>query len=139
MRKYLALAVVAAFATGTAAMAFAAAPTNDQSKVVAKFSPRKLPKKKFKSGKLFVDTSTVNPNDPGTPTNPASKPSPTRHVQLDFDDDGKFNPKAAAVCKVNDSQLALEGSNSAATSACGRKSLIGSEHTRQVKRLLPYL
>ncbi len=124
MRRYLALALGVAVALSVAGIALAA--PNDTSTVKAKFTPSKLPKKKFKSGSLAVETTTVYPTGGGTPTAPTKKPEPTTHVKLDFDDDFKFNPGSIPQCKVTDQQLATAGNNDDAKAMCGAKSVVGS-------------
>ncbi len=127
MRKHLALATAAALVLAATAIAPAAPPTNSESKLKARISPSKLPKKRFRNASLFVETSTVNPNDPGTPRNPATRPEPTTHVVIDFDDDGTVRPGAVATCKVSDAAFqSFTGTIAQARRMCGRKSVLGT-------------
>ncbi|GEM_PF-1845698 len=125
MRRYLALALGVAVALSAAGIAVAA--PNATSTVKVKFTPSKLPKKKFKSGSLFVETSTVYPNGGGTPTHPTKRPEPTKKVALDFDDDFKFNSGSVPQCKVSDAAFEnFTGTITQATQMCGAKSVVGS-------------
>ncbi len=127
MRKHLALATAVALTLTATAIAPAAPPTNSESKLKARIIPSKLPKKRFRNASLFVDTSTVYPNDGGTPTHPTKRPEPTTHVVIDFDDDGTVRPGAVATCKVSDAAFEnFTGTIFQATQMCGRKSVLGS-------------
>jgi hypothetical protein len=80
-----------------------AADTSGQNESFLKVgvSPSKLSKKKFKAVKLFVDTSSLNKTDPGTPTSPGVTPVPTTDVKLKFDKDLKFTSKGLAQCSTS--------------------------------------
>jgi hypothetical protein len=90
-RRYLivALAAVTVFAT----VGVASAITNNVSTQTFKFTPSKVPKTTFKSGKIFVHTHT----DYATPGTKSSGGFP-KTVTLLFDSDFKFNTTGKPQC-----------------------------------------
>jgi len=110
-RRTAVVLALAAAALAVAGIALAAADGN-VSKVEFKFSPNKVPKKKFQKGALFVHPST-------TFTDPGNAPAGglTDRVQLWFDDDFKINPSAAPKC--NPASIQGNIPMSQAMSQCG--------------------
>ena len=91
------LVVLAVAATAALAVAGAASALTDNSSSMSfNFSPSKVPKKTFKSGKIKVHTHTdfAHPGD-------KAKGGFTKRVQLYFDSDFKFNTGAAPICNKN--------------------------------------
>jgi hypothetical protein len=126
MRKRLTWVVAAALAVVVSAAGIASATDStgtNYSLLKMKVTPSKLSKKKFKPvKKLFVDTSTLNNNNGGTPTNPNISPAPTTKVVLTFDKNIKFTSKGLAQCN---SATIVNDNTSQARSAC-KKSMVGS-------------
>jgi hypothetical protein len=102
MRKHLVWIIAAAMAVSAVGVASASDTSGtDFSQLKIKVDPSKLSKKKYKGAKLFVETSTLNNTDPGTPTDPHSTPVPTKHVKLKFDKDIKFTSKGLPQCTAS--------------------------------------
>lgn len=105
--RHLAAAVAVALALAVAGVASAANVQNLDIGV----SPSDLPKKRYKGVALTVTTHVENGSDP------SALPSPTTRAKLDFDDDGKFNPRGLATC----TKAALrDTTTSQALSRCGK-------------------
>lgn len=94
---------------GTIALA---APDGNSSSVNFKFSPNKVPKKKFRKGKLFVHTHT-NYAHPGN----KALGGFVHRAQLFFDKDFKFTTKGIPKCAGN---FASNTTMKAAMDACGK-------------------
>src|SRR6266536_5632693 len=88
------LALAAAGAVAVAGIALAA-PDGNSSTVTMKFSPNKVPKKKYKSGKIKVHTHT----DYTSPGNVGAGGF-VKRAQIYFDDDIKLNTGSAPTCKA---------------------------------------
>ena len=115
-RRYaIVLALTAAGALAVAGIAMAAADGNNSS-MTSSFSPSKVPKKKFKPGKLKTDLITHFAN----PANVGAGGFGVR-TQIFIDDDFKINPGAVKVCNQN-----LNGLNMAAAMAACSKAKVGS-------------
>ena len=99
-RKRFIFTLVAAIAGALAFGGIAYAVTHNESHASVKFTPKKVPKKKYKGGKIKVHTDTVfaHPND-------REAGGWTHRVQIYFDDDFKFNtedyPKCAGAFPSN--------------------------------------
>jgi hypothetical protein len=126
MRKHLIWMLALATAVSVAGVAQATDSTGtDFSLLKTKVTPSKLSKTKYKSAKLFVETSTLNNTNPGTPTNPGNTPVPTSNVQLKFDKDLKFTTKGLAQCTKS-----LDGTTTAtANQLCGSSKVGGGQAT----------
>jgi hypothetical protein len=99
MRKYL-IAVVAVVATASLAMAATAAAAPN-STLDVEFLPADPGANLSAGGGLFVETSTLDSADTGTPQNPAGpQPTPTDRVLLDFDDSLALTPTALPQCNA---------------------------------------
>lgn len=110
-RRAAIFAVAVAGVLATAGIAFAAADGN-HSAVNFAFSPSKVPKTTFKSGKIFVHTHT-------TYAHPGSRPQGgfVHRAQLFFDKDFKFTTKGVPTCGAT---FASNTTLKAAMAACGK-------------------
>lgn len=132
MRKHLvwisaAALVVAVSVAGIASIASASDSTGaDFSQLKMKVKPTKLKKKKFKGVKLFVETSTLDNANPGTPTSPGNVPVATNDVKLKFDKDLKFTSKGLAQCDAN---KISQATTQQALSICGKAKVGGGSAT----------
>lgn len=123
MRKHLVWMIALAIALTAAGVASATDSSGtDFSTFKMKVTPTKLSKKKYKPAKLFVETSTLNNSNPGSPTSPGSTPVPTTDVKLKFDKDLKFTSKGLAQCSVSKVQNAT---TSQAKQICGKAKVGG--------------
>lgn len=95
-----------------------AAPNGDSARGSFSFTPSKVPKKRFKPGRLAFD-GAIHYANPGN----SNAGGALREVQLYFDDDFKFDPKAVPKCSV--AQISGNVTMSQAMAACG-SSKIGS-------------
>ncbi|MEZ5155063.1 MAG: hypothetical protein R2718_03025 [Solirubrobacterales bacterium] len=129
MRK-LRGALVAILAVGL--IAPAASPADPIQSITAKLTPKKLPKKKYKPAKIYVEILT-GPN--GTGPNPEQPPSAYR-TKVNFPKNMKFDTRKAKRCKGTEAQL-QNTTTSQAKKVCGNKSIVskgsktptGPEHT----------
>ena len=97
MRKYL-IAVLAVAATSLVMAASASAATD--STVESKFLPDN-PGLTLTGGGLFVETTSQDTLDAGTPYNPAGpQPTPVDKVLLDFDDSFTITPSTVPQCNA---------------------------------------
>jgi hypothetical protein len=103
MRKHLVWMLAICGAMSVTGIAMATDSTgSDFSLLASKVTPKKLSKTKFKTAKIFVDTSTLSNANPGTPTNPGNVPVPTTNVLLKFDKSQiKLAYKGLPQCKVS--------------------------------------
>jgi hypothetical protein len=128
MRKFIALVIASAVAIGL--VNFAVADESVQT-IVGKISPKKLPKKRFKPVKLFVDIKTQvdrehNPN--------ADEPPKANRTVVDFPKNLKFNTDAVKHCNVEakaGEPDPLDGTTTEqAKELCGGKSIVSIEPTQ---------
>ena len=129
MRKYLVIVFAALAALALANFAFAGS-TVPQQTITAKLTPTKLPKKKFKPAKIFVDIETQNNDEAPAPPGSNEPPKANRTV-VDFPKNMKFDTKAVPKCKKG--SAALEGTSTAtAKKTCGNKSIVSVPTTDAV-------
>jgi hypothetical protein len=121
LRKYLIAVLAVVAATSLAMAATAAAAPN--STLDTKFLPDN-PGLTLENGGLFVETTTLDSTDAGTPYNPLGpQPTPTDRVILDFDDSFSLTPTAVPQCNAFATFTATT-TTQAAMKACAN-SLIG--------------
>ena len=78
------------------------------------------------AGGLYVETTSLDPADAGTPTNPGGpQPDPTTNVRLDFDKDFVFAPNSVTRCASNLANTTTQ----AAMLACGDSQVGGGVAT----------
>jgi hypothetical protein len=127
MRKPIAITALVSLTAFAVVVAIAGAVGNNVSTLNGSFKPNTglsatVPTK----GGLFVETTTLDDSDTGTPTAPSGpQPSPTTNVKLNLDDDLVFAPTSVPSCNAN-----LAGTTTqAALIACGASQIGGGVAT----------
>jgi len=124
--------ILAVLAAAALVMPAGAAADPIQS-ITAKLTPKKLPKRKYRPAKIYVEILTA-PNS-GAATNPEQPPSAFR-TKVNFPKNMKFDPRKAPRCKASEARL-QNTTTAQAKRLCGRKSIVskgsktptGPEHT----------
>lgn len=98
MRKFFIGAMALCISLVAASSALA---DNNNSTLTGKFSPAKVSASRFTQGSLFIETTTVDAGDSGTPAAPTIFPTPTSNVIINFDNSLKFTTKGLAKCTAN--------------------------------------
>ena len=130
MRKYLTAAVVAIVSVFALTSVAQADPIQS---ITTKLTPKKLPKKKYKPAKIYVEILT-GPNS-SDPTNPEQPPS-AFNTKVNFPKNMKFDTKKVPRCKGSEAQL-QNTTTDQAKQICRNKSIVskgsrtptGPEHT----------
>jgi hypothetical protein len=101
--------------------------------ITAKLKPKKLPKKKYRPARIYVEILT-GPNA-GAATNPEQPPSADR-TRVNFPKNMKFDPRKAPRCRAGEARL-QNTTTAQAKRLCGKRSIVsrgskeptGPEHT----------
>ncbi len=98
----------------------AAATADPIQSITAKLIPKKLPKKRYKPAKIYVEILTKdNTTDPVHPNQPPS----AYNTKVNFPRNMKFNTRKAKRCKATEAELQNTTADQA-VSLCGRKSVV---------------
>ncbi|HET6831055.1 MAG TPA: hypothetical protein VFH44_06855 [Solirubrobacterales bacterium] len=117
MRKYLTAAVVAIVSVFALTSVAQADPIQS---ITTKLTPKKLPKKKYKPAKIYVEILT-GPNS-SDPTNPEQPPS-AFNTKVNFPKNMKFDTKKVPRCKGSEAQL-QNTTTDQAKQICRNKSIV---------------
>jgi hypothetical protein len=116
MRKYLIVAVAAMIAALALTSVAQADPIQS---ITTKLTPQKLPKKKYKPAKIYVEILT---GPMGTGPNPEQPPS-AFNTKVNFPPNMKFDTKKVPRCKGTEAQL-QNTTTDQAKKVCGNKSIV---------------
>ena len=126
-KKYLiaAMAIMALSALVAAGTAGARGPGNNLSGLDVEFNPETVSASQPSKGGLFIETTTTDSTDAGTPTSPGVQPDGVDDVQIDFDDSITITRSTVPECSVSLIGLTTQ----AAMKACGQAHLGGGSAT----------
>jgi hypothetical protein len=116
MRKYLIVAVAAIISALALTSVAQADPIQS---ITTKLTPQKLPKKKYKPAKIYVEILT---GPMGTGPNPEQPPS-AFNTKVNFPANMKFDTKKVPKCKGTEAQL-QNTTTDKAKQVCGNKSIV---------------
>jgi hypothetical protein len=116
MRKYLIVAVAAMISALALTSVAQADPIQS---ITTKLTPQKLPKKKYKPAKIYVEILT---GPLGTGPNPEQPPS-AFNTKVNFPANMKFDTKAVPRCKGSEAKL-QNTTTKQAKKICGNKSIV---------------